>query len=80
MILEIYDSMKGNRQEEKKKLSKKERVERFDSEKWIAALSIYWWEIKVTMLSNNTDSLHYLLPQGHEGTGKQREKLPQISL
>lgn len=48
-----------------------------DSEKWISMLSIYWWEIRVTMLSNNIDSLHYLLPQIPVWTGKLSERTPQ---
>ena len=61
----------------KGKKSQKKRVESSDSEKGITVLSIYWWEIKVTMLSNNMDSLHYLLPQSPVSTAKLGEKTPQ---
>lgn len=79
-IFRMYQSpeeMEGNGKEGKRKPSKKKRAERFDSEKLIAVLSIFWWEIRVTMLSSNIDSLHYLLPQSPLWTAKLREKTPQ---
>lgn len=62
---------KGNESKARRKESKS------DSEKWISMLSIYWWEISVTMLSNNIDSLHYRLPQIPVWTGKLSERTPQ---
>lgn len=40
-------------------------------------LSIYWWEIRVTTLSSNIDSLRYLLPHSPVWTGKLSERTPQ---